>query len=72
MPFYAYDLIKVNDFKHNLEIKQKKWVFKHLSMFWLKAKQEKQRKTNIVRTFTECYYVFLVNFLLLYNFDLKS
>ena len=36
-----YGLIRENDFKRNLEITLKKWLFKHLSMFWLKAKQEK-------------------------------
>ena len=49
----------------------KKWVFKQLSMFWLKAKKEKQRKTNIVRIFMKCY-VLSVNFILFYDFDLKS
>ena len=49
---------------------RKKWVFKQLSMFWLKAKQEKQRKTNIVRIFMKCY-ALSVNFILLYDFDLK-
>ena len=47
------------------------WVFKQLSMFWLKAKQEKQRKTNIVRIFMKCY-ALSVNFILFYDFDLKS
>ena len=49
---------------------EKKWVFRHLSMFWRKAKQEKQRKTNIARIFMESYAV-LVNFMLFYDFDLK-
>ena len=43
---------------------RKKWVLKQLSMFWLKAKQEKQ-------IFMKCY-VLSVNFILLYDFDLKS
>ena len=50
---------------------RKKWVFKQLSMFWLKAKQEKQRKTNTVRIFMKCY-ALSVNFILFYDFDLKS
>ena len=50
---------------------RKKWVFKQLSMFWLKAKQEKQRKTNMVRIFMKCY-ALSVNFILFYDFDLKS
>ena len=49
---------------------RKKWVFKQLSMFWLKAKQEKQRKTNTVRIFVKCY-VLSVSFILFYDFDLK-
>ena len=53
-----------------LKLRRKKWVFKHLSMFWLKAKQEKQRKTNIVRIFMECY-ALSVNFKPFYDFDLK-
>ena len=40
-------------------------------MFWLTAKQEKQRRTSIVRIFMECY-VLSVNFMLFYDFDLKS
>ena len=50
---------------------RKKWVFKQLSMFWLKAKQQKQRKTHIVRIFMKCY-ALSVNFILFYVFDLKS
>ena len=50
---------------------RKKWVFKQLSMFWLKAKQEKQRKTNTVRIFMK-WYALSVNFILFYDFDLKS
>ena len=66
-----YDLIKENDFKHNLENMYEKWVFKQLSMFWVKAKQEKRRKTNIVRIFMKCF-ARLVDFILFYDFDLKS
>ena len=50
---------------------RKKWVFKQLSMFWLKAKQETQRKTDIVRILMKCY-ALSINFILLYDFDLKS
>ena len=39
-------------------------------MIWPKAKQEKQRKTDIVRSFMECY-ALSVNFMLFYDFDLK-
>ena len=53
-----------------LKSRRKKWVFKHLSMFWLKAKKEKQRKTNIVRIFME-YYALSVNFKPFHDFDLK-
>ena len=66
-----YDLIKENHFKHNLESMQKKLGFKQLNMFWLKAKQEKQRETNIVRFFMK-WYALSVNFILFYDFDLKS
>ena len=54
-----------------LKSRRKKWVFKHLSMFWLKFKQEKQRKIRIVRIFMVCY-AFSVNFMLFNDFDLKS
>ena len=50
--------------------RKKRWVFKHLSMFWLKSKQGKQRKTDIVRIFME-YYALSVNFKPFHDFDLK-
>ena len=51
----------IEDFKHKLEITQKKWVFKDLSTFRLKSKQNKQRKTNNVRSFMK-FYALSVNF----------
>ena len=40
-------------------------------MFWLKAKQDKQRKINNVRTFMTLY-ALSENSTLFYEFDLKS
>ena len=39
-------------------------------MLWLKAKKGKQRKTNIVQIFMECYAP-LVNFMLFYDYNMK-
>ena len=59
-----HGLVKENDSKHNFEIT-------HLSMFCLNVKQEKQRKTNTLRIFVACY-TLSVNFMLFYDFHLKS
>ena len=63
-------LLKKMISKTTMKACRKKWVFMQLSMFWLKAKQQKQRKPNIVRIFMK-WYALSVNFILFYDFDLK-
>ena len=64
-------LLKKMISKTTFKSHRKKWFFKQLGMFSLKLKQGKQRKTSIVGIFMECY-ALSVNFMLLYDFDLKS
>ena len=42
-----YGLTGENDFEHHLEITQKKEDFKHLSVFWLTGKQDKEERQTL-------------------------
>ena len=45
-----------------LQLRRKQWIFKHLNMFWLKGKQDKEKK-HLFRNFMK-FYAFSVNFMI--------
>ena len=56
-----------------LQLRRKQWIFKHLNMFWLKGKQDKEKKTPL-QEFYEilCFFCEFYDLCFLYDFDLKS
>ena len=66
-----YGLIEEKISNKTLKVRRKKRIFKHLSMFWLKRKQGKEKRQLLYEIFLT-FYALSLNFMPFYDFNPKS